>query len=118
MRMLYCARFVLLAVALAIVAALFLAGSAGSAHEFYANKFSPTKDANGASRGCCNTRDCALAPVRLNEQTGEIEIFVRDQWWLAMDPRWYVGESPDGSWHVCIAPHDTEVRCSFGAAGT
>jgi len=111
------ARFVLTAACLALVAGILFFTSASS-HEFYANKFSPTKDKNGASRGCCNTRDCAPAPVRINEQTGEIEIFVRDQWWPAMAPSWYVGESPDGSWHGCIAPHDTVLRCSFGAAGT
>ena len=116
--MLYCARFVLLMAALAIVAALFLAGSAGGAHEFYAHKFSPSKDENGASRGCCNTRDCAPAPVRMNPATGELELWIDGAWWLAMDPRWYLGSSPDGSWHGCKMPRDDVPRCSWGAAGT
>lgn len=95
-----------------------LFSSAVTAHDFYRNKSSPTKDDNGSSRGCCNDKDCASRPVRLNEKTGEIEMNLNGIWWSAMDPRWYLGESPDGSWYGCMMPDDIMPRCSWGGLGS
>jgi hypothetical protein len=64
-----------------------------STHEFYKNRYSPS----GAS--CCNDRDCAPVEVRWNEERMQLEVLLQGRWWPAEDPAWYLGVSPDGSWH-------------------
>ena len=93
--------------AVAIVLSL-LSGSV-PAHDFYSGQKSPS-----TGWGCCNEVDCEPREVRLNPDTLELEIFIRDQWWLAQDIRWYLGPSPDGSWHGCMMAQDEEPRCVWG----
>lgn len=98
-----------LAVALAI-----LSGAApAAAHEWYVNQKSPD-----GIKPCCNNQDCAPREVRLNMETVTLEIFLEGKWWTADDPRWFLGASPDGSWHGCMLPRDAQPRCVWGGAGT
>ena len=85
-----------------------------AAHDWYAGQSTP----GGLS--CCGGHDCRpLKPdeIRLNDH-GEIEVLLRDEWWPALDPQWFIGSSPDGSFHACIAPADWQPRCVFGGFGT
>jgi hypothetical protein len=84
------------------------------AHSWYTGPKSP----RGGS--CCGGHDCRLLTaeeIRLTE-AGEIEVLALGSWWPALDGRWYVGPSPDGSWSLCIAPRDRLPRCVFGGLGT
>ncbi len=83
-----------------------------TAHEFYAGQSSPT------GLPCCNNRDCAPVEVRLNEQTVQLEVLLQGRWWPAEDPAWFIGTSPDGSWHGCMMANDQLPRCVWGGAGT
>jgi hypothetical protein len=103
-------------VLLIIAMALFYFLGRVEGHEFYADKMSP-----GFGGACCNEVDCAPLgsdQVRLNEDTGELEIQLRGRWWPAMDPQWYLGDSPDGSWHGCMMPKDQVPRCAWGGMGS
>ena len=88
-----------------------------AAHDWYTRKWSPTRSPSGEKRGCCGGTDCASVPARFNAERGEIEVFIGGRWWVATDPRWFVGPSPDGGWHGCQMPEDVEPRCTFGGAG-
>jgi hypothetical protein len=92
-------------------AMLALWAATGEGHEFYADQESP------AGQKCCNGVDCAPRPIRFNAETMELEILILDRWWPAVDPRWHLGPSPDGSWHGCMLPRDTQPRCVWGGAG-
>lgn len=91
-----------------------------NAHEWYSGQVSPTPGPYG-HRGCCNMVDCrplVERETRFNAQEGQMELYVGGQWWVADDPRWFIGPSPDGSWHACMMKVDREPRCTFGGAGS
>ena len=101
--------------AIVVIAALPLVFSpVVSVHDFYTGQQSPQADKGS----CCNDVDCAPREVRLNAETGELEIQINGRWWLVTDPHWYLGSSPDGSAHGCMMPRDVIPRCVWLGMGT
>ena len=88
-----------------------------SAHEWYSDQFSPTPSPLGKPRSCCSD-DCIPVAARFNFDTGEVEVLINDRWWPAQDPRWFIGDLPDGSWLGCAMAHDRQPRCVWGGTGS
>ena len=96
----------------AVLLTILLAATPVQAHDWLTGQNSPVPMAGGKNRGCCNESDCHPREVRVAAD-GQIEILIREQWWPATDPRWYLGDSPDGAAWGCMLPSDPFPRCVF-----
>lgn len=95
-----------------LAVALLAIASPAQAHDWFTDKVAPD-----GQRQCCGGSDCDHRKVRLNKDTGNPEILINGKWWPAMDPRWFLGDSPDGSWSGCQMPGDELPRCVWGGNG-
>lgn len=100
----------------AMLSAVLLTTLSAAAHEPYTSLVSPD------GRLCCSGMDCRERVVRFDAAANELEINIDGKWWVATDPRWYIGAGPPGlppdSWSGCQMPTDKTPRCTMGGGAS
>jgi hypothetical protein len=86
-----------------------------AAHDLYTGLTSPD------GHTCCGGQpggDCSQRPSRITAD-GSLEILMEGRWWPATDPRWYLGNPPDGGAgaYGCMMHYDKQPRCVWAGQG-